>query len=397
MPDWITVIIALLIVGIVLDGVRRVRIHRRENIRLSRRAKLADVEVETASSSAGHSEFPSGGARVAAYRKPDEAKDFNKNVRESFSSKKTTVGAPSRIPEQVTLNLDETVPMLMESVDVEEKTDELASANVGQIDTVPTDEADLGILAYAPGETPDGDGAVSGDSSIDDRSYMDEDSEQDYTDNEPTLGSLDSLDDEIDSGAEPKGQTPKDKAAGSKLFGSARHKEGSERSPKASKPDRVKEKHREPDHNERMVEPEEVLIINVMAKKGERFQGEALMQVLMEQHVKFGDMDIFHRHTEASGEGPIMFSIANMVVPGTFNLAAMNEFTTPGISLFLSLPVEAESLVAFNTMAETARAIADALGGELKDENRSVMTKQTIEHARQKVVEFERKRKLHAR
>lgn len=48
-------------------------------------------------------------------------------------------------------------------------------------------------------------------------------------------------------------------------------------------------------------------------------------------------------------------------------------------------------------MADAARGLADALGGELKDENRSVMTKQTIEHARQKVMEFERKRKLRAR
>lgn len=48
MPDWITVIIVLLIVGIVLDGIRRVRIHRRENIRLTRRAKLADAQSRRA-------------------------------------------------------------------------------------------------------------------------------------------------------------------------------------------------------------------------------------------------------------------------------------------------------------------------------------------------------------
>lgn len=34
------------------------------------------------------------------------------------------------------------------------------------------------------------------------------------------------------------------------------------------------------------------------------------------------------------------------------------------------------------------------MGGELKDENRSVMTAQTIEFARQRVHEFERRHRL---
>lgn len=381
MPDWITVIIVLLIVGIVLDGVRRVRIHRRENIRLSRRAKLADAEAETSAGSS-HSEFPSGGARVAGYREPDEAENFNKNVRESFTTKRTTVGAPSRIPEQVTLNLDETVPMLMESVEVEADS---SPDSVDILEVEPNEEFsvngdDLGILAHAPGEALE--------EAPETRSF------EEASEAEPSLGSLDSLDDDLDSEPAP----PAPKSAGSKLFGTkgktkvdgVGHSNVKEASPRAAP--------EEPEPSQdKLAEPEEVLIINVMAKKGELFIGEALMEVLVEQHIKFGDMDIFHRHTGENGDGPIIFSIANMVVPGTFNLASMDTFTTPGISLFLSLPVEAESLAAFNTMAETARAIADALGGELKDENRSVMTKQTIEHARQKVMEFERKRQLRSR
>jgi len=37
------------------------------------------------------------------------------------------------------------------------------------------------------------------------------------------------------------------------------------------------------------------------------------------------------------------------------------------------------------------------LGGELRDEHRSVMTSQTIEHCRQRIREFERKRRSPAR
>ncbi|MEP3563426.1 MAG: cell division protein ZipA, partial [Marinobacter sp.] len=35
------------------------------------------------------------------------------------------------------------------------------------------------------------------------------------------------------------------------------------------------------------------------------------------------------------------------------------------------------------------------MGGELKDERRSVMTPQTIEHCRQRIREFERKQRFH--
>lgn len=378
MPDWITVIIVLLIVGIVLDGIRRVRIHRRENIRLTRRAKLADAEVDAVATTS-NSEFPSGGARVAVYRKPDEAENINKNVRQSFTSKRTTVGAPSRIPEQVKLNLDETVPMLMDSVEVEGKDE----ADVDIDNDFAFEQAsadDLGVLAYAPGEEYH-----------DDHDAVAVTEEYSYQETEPSLGSLDDIDDALDEAPAPHKAPSYTEPA-----------EQVNAAPKKAEPEKApvekREKNSQPvEKEEKVIEPEEVLIINVMAKKGERFLGEALLQALMDQHIKFGDMDIFHRHADENGDGPILFSVANMVVPGTFNLASMSEFTTPGVSLFLSLPVEAESLVAFNTMADAARGLADALGGELKDENRSVMTKQTIEHARQKVMEFERKRKLRAR
>ena len=45
MFDWITIILVLLIAGIILDGVRRVRASRRSNIKLSRNAKKADIEL----------------------------------------------------------------------------------------------------------------------------------------------------------------------------------------------------------------------------------------------------------------------------------------------------------------------------------------------------------------
>ncbi len=48
-------------------------------------------------------------------------------------------------------------------------------------------------------------------------------------------------------------------------------------------------------------------------------------------------------------------------------------------------------------MLATAKAIAKQLQGELKDENRSVLTGQTIEHYRERIRDFSRRQRLEKR
>lgn len=320
MRDWLTVIIVLLIVGIVLDALRRMRQARREHLQLSKNAIKADQEVVGARSS--ESVFPSGGPRVVGVRDENHAKKVTRSLRESFESSKTTRGAPQRIPEQVTLNLEEAVPMLMESVEEE----------------------------------------------LEDEIPVEEELEQHI---EPSLGELDELQDDMPEPAASHKEEPKARGLAS---------DDLEESAPA--------------------EPDEVIVFNIMAKTGTRFSGADLLNTLMTENMKFGSMDIFHRHAQPNGDGPVLFSLVNMVVPGTFNLAAMKDFETPGVSLFMSLPIEGakdgDSIDAYELLVDTARNLARSLGGELKDESRSVMTQQTMEHGRQRVMEYERKRRLAA-
>ena len=57
----------------------------------------------------------------------------------------------------------------------------------------------------------------------------------------------------------------------------------------------------------------------------------------------------------------------------------------------MGLPGPDEPVKAFTQMVETAKQLALDLGGELKDEQFSVMTQQTIEHSRQRIIDYERK------
>lgn len=139
---------------------------------------------------------------------------------------------------------------------------------------------------------------------------------------------------------------------------------------------------------------EEVLVINVIARDAEGFKGPALLQNILESGLRFGEMDIFHRHESMAGNGEVLFSMANGVKPGTFDLDDFDLFYTPAVSFFLGLPGPRHPKQAFDVMIAAARKLAHELNGELKDDQRSVMTSQTIEHYRQRIVEFERKRQL---
>lgn len=133
----------------------------------------------------------------------------------------------------------------------------------------------------------------------------------------------------------------------------------------------------------------EVIVINVMAREGGAFDGNDLLQVLVTAGLRFGEMNIFHHRLNNKNKGPLIFSVANILNPGTFDLNKMEEFSTIGISLFLALPAQINNLQAFEQMLAVAQQVRGALDGELKDDQRNVMTAQTIEHYRQRIRDFE--------
>ncbi|NBF01188.1 cell division protein ZipA [Pseudomonas sp. Fl5BN2] len=136
---------------------------------------------------------------------------------------------------------------------------------------------------------------------------------------------------------------------------------------------------------------EEVLVISVICRDTAGFKGPALLQNILESGLRFGEMDIFHRHESMAGNGEVLFSMANAVKPGVFDLDDIDHFSTPAVSFFLGLPGPRHPKQAFDVMVAAARKLSQELNGELKDDQRSVLTAQTIEHYRQRIVEFERR------
>jgi len=134
-----------------------------------------------------------------------------------------------------------------------------------------------------------------------------------------------------------------------------------------------------------------VFILYVVARSEEGFAGMDILESLLACDLRFGDMDFFHRHERASGRGPIEFSVANMMKPGVFDIDNMEPLQTRGLMLFVTLPGPTDMLKAFDYMYETAIVVAKALDGDIQDEKRSVVTRQSLEHMRQQIRELERR------
>lgn len=145
--------------------------------------------------------------------------------------------------------------------------------------------------------------------------------------------------------------------------------------------------------DEEASEEDEVEVITLFVTGD--IQGAILLQMTTELGLKYGDMDIFHRHEASSGHGPVLFSVANMFKPGTFDIYSMEQFTTEGIVLFMTLPVQGDGHQAFTMMYNAANKIADAMPrAAVLDGNRNPVTKQSVQHTYQRIREFERQQRL---
>lgn len=316
--DWMMIVGILLIAVVLVDGFRRMRNDRRGRIRMSLNKNFVNSSGDV--DEVYSTELP-GGPRVVPRKRGDALAD---------DQPVTKLGSDD-------LQLDEDVPMLMESI----------SATAFDDKDLVMDESIHSHSAEAEQES------------------------------------------ELSAQAESLDEEPVEQERLSP------QKVRQEQQPQQQEIEAFKVDHNHHHSSAKDLSNHEVIVINVMAKD-QPFKGADLLHILLACDCRFGEMNIFHRYENASGKGAIQFSIVNSVEPGSFDLNNIEQFSTPGVCFFVKVPGPQKPIQAFDYMVETAQCLVKNLNGELRDETHSVMTSQTLEHCRNRIREIERKQLTHA-
>lgn len=140
---------------------------------------------------------------------------------------------------------------------------------------------------------------------------------------------------------------------------------------------------------------DKIIVIYIMSPPGGRFTGNDVRRAVETAGLRYGNMSIFHRLLDPDNQdSDAVFSLANSVEPGTFDLDTLEDFSTPGLTLFMQLPGPLNGITALDSMLAAAHIVATELHGELRDQSRSVLSKQTIEHLHSDIIEYQRRQRL---
>jgi len=129
----------------------------------------------------------------------------------------------------------------------------------------------------------------------------------------------------------------------------------------------------------------------VSARSGQMFSGANLIVAAEKAGLTFGDMGIFHRLLPGKPQAGPVFSMANMIKPGSFDIRHVDELHTPGVSFFMTLPGPLPALDAWDAMLPTAHRLAELLDGSVLDEERNALGRQGVAHIRDELRAYDRK------
>lgn len=137
---------------------------------------------------------------------------------------------------------------------------------------------------------------------------------------------------------------------------------------------------------------DKIVTLYVAARVGHELTGSDLVVAAEKAGLIYGHRDIFHRMVDKHSEQGPIFSVANLVKPGSFDLRSIKDLRTPGISFFMALPGPLSALDAWDTLLPTAQRMAELLDAILLDEQRNALGRQRIASIRDELRAYDRAR-----
>lgn len=137
---------------------------------------------------------------------------------------------------------------------------------------------------------------------------------------------------------------------------------------------------------------DKIVSLFVAARAGQIFHGPDIVVAAEKAGLSFGHMNVFHRLIDRHPEQGPVFSVANIMKPGSFDMLQIQALETPALAFFLTLPAPVSALEAWDMMLPTAQRIAELLDGVVLDEERNALGRQRIAHIRDELRAYDRQR-----
>ncbi len=138
------------------------------------------------------------------------------------------------------------------------------------------------------------------------------------------------------------------------------------------------------------IDVSDVIVLYLVAQRGEFIKGEQILSATYASALEYGDMNIFHRKDE---QQKILFSLADMLDPGSFDIDNMHEHRTRGMSLFIQLDLCDDPVRALDDMLICAHNLATMLSLQICDQNRQLLNESVAAALRSKAKQIRDARK----
>lgn len=126
--------------------------------------------------------------------------------------------------------------------------------------------------------------------------------------------------------------------------------------------------------------PPDFIVLYILPKANQQLLGSQVNSSAQAMGLSFGDMNIFHYRPE----GRNIFSLANMLEPGSFDPDTIHDMRTSGLTVFMKI-TGADPLDDLTEMLQRSYQLAGLLDARLCNSQRQPLTEQDAENYRVRI------------
>lgn len=127
----------------------------------------------------------------------------------------------------------------------------------------------------------------------------------------------------------------------------------------------------------------DIVVLYILAKPGRTLVGSQINSSAQAMGLRFGEMNVFHYKSD----GRNVFSLANMLEPGSFDANTIHDLNTTGLTVFMQISGD-DPLDDLTEMLQRSYQLAGLLDARLCNHRREPLTEQDAENYRMQVRDF---------